>query len=65
VSALFLLGYGSLRFVAEWFREPDRFLGLLGLGLSMGQWLCLPMLVVGALIWRWSGRHSTAAVRQK
>ena len=65
VSALFLLGYGVLRFVAEWFREPDRFLGLLGLGLSMGQWLCLPMLVLGALIWRWSGRPGTAAVRQK
>ncbi len=65
VSALFLLGYGSLRFVAEWFREPDRFLGLLGLGLSMGQWLCLPMLLVGALIWRWSGRRGTATVRQK
>ena len=60
VSALFLLGYGVLRFVAEWFREPDRFLGLLGLGLSMGQWLCLPMLVLGVLIWRWSeiGRAS-------
>jgi phosphatidylglycerol:prolipoprotein diacylglycerol transferase len=63
VAALFLIGYGLLRFTAEWFREPDRFLGLLGLGLSMGQWLCLPMIVVGALIWRWSGRHGTDAVR--
>ncbi len=29
VAAAFLVGYGSLRFVAEYFREPDDFLGLL------------------------------------
>ena len=39
--------YGVLRFVAEYFREPDSFLGLLALGLSMGQWLCLPMVAAG------------------
>lgn len=47
VSGVFLIGYGTLRFVAEYFREPDSFLGLLGGGLSMGQWLCLPMIVAG------------------
>ena len=47
VSGAFLVGYGLLRFVAEWFREPDSFLGLLALGLSMGQWLCLPMVAAG------------------
>ena len=48
VSGLFLLGYGSFRFIVEFAREPDHFLGLLSLGLSMGQWLSLPMIVVGA-----------------
>jgi phosphatidylglycerol:prolipoprotein diacylglycerol transferase len=47
VSGLFLLGYGICRFLAEYAREPDAFLGLLGLGLSMGQWLCLPMILLG------------------
>lgn len=47
VSALFLIGYGSFRFLVEFTREPDSFLGLLSLGLSMGQWLSLPMIVVG------------------
>jgi phosphatidylglycerol:prolipoprotein diacylglycerol transferase len=47
ISGLFLIGYGLTRFVAEYFREPDAHLGLLALGLSMGQWLCVPMLVVG------------------
>ncbi len=42
-----LVGYGSLRFVAEYFREPDDFLGLLSLGMSMGQWLCVPMVLAG------------------
>ena len=57
VSGAFLLGYGLLRFAAEYFREPDGFLGLLALGLSMGQWLCLPMIVAGALMWAWAARR--------
>jgi phosphatidylglycerol:prolipoprotein diacylglycerol transferase len=47
VSGLFLLGYGVLRFIVEFAREPDAFLGLLGFGLSMGQWLSLPMIGMG------------------
>jgi phosphatidylglycerol:prolipoprotein diacylglycerol transferase len=53
VSGLFLAGYGVLRFIAEFFREPDSFLGLLALGLSMGQWLCLPMIAAGIALWAW------------
>ncbi len=54
VSAVFLVGYGVLRFVAEYFREPDSFLGLLALNMSMGQWLCVPMVLGGAGLWAWS-----------
>ena len=57
VSGAFLVGYGVLRFVAEVFREPDRFLGPLALGLSMGQWLCVPMVLAGAIIWLRAGAH--------
>ena len=49
-SGLFLLGYGLCRFVAEYAREPDNFLGYLTLGLTMGQWLSLPMIAVGAVM---------------
>lgn len=49
ISALFLIGYGSFRFLVEFTREPDSYLGLLSLGLSMGQWLSLPMIIAG--IW--------------
>jgi len=54
VSAVFLIGYGALRFVAEYFREPDAFLGLLSAGLSMGQWLCVPMVILGVAMLIWS-----------
>jgi len=47
VSAVFLVGYGVLRFLVEYTREPDRFLGVLAGGMSMGQWLCLPMICAG------------------
>ena len=60
ISGAFLIGYGSLRFIAEYFREPDAHLGLLSMGLSMGQWLCVPMLLAGAgLVW-WSQRKPLA-----
>jgi len=58
VSALFLIGYGSFRFIAEFGREPDSFLGLLALGLSMGQWLCIPMIAGGLWLLAWSRRAS-------
>jgi phosphatidylglycerol:prolipoprotein diacylglycerol transferase len=58
VSGAFLFGYGVFRFIAEYFREPDSFLGLLALGMSMGQWLCVPMILGGALLWAWSGRRA-------
>jgi phosphatidylglycerol:prolipoprotein diacylglycerol transferase len=57
VSAAFLVGYGAFRFVAEYFREPDDFLGLLSLGWSMGQWLSAPMVLVGLALWFWSGKQ--------
>ena len=56
VSALFLIGYGTLRFIAEFGREPDAFLGLLAFGLSMGQWLCIPMIAAGLWLLAWSRR---------
>jgi phosphatidylglycerol---prolipoprotein diacylglyceryl transferase len=61
VAAAFVFGYGVLRFVAEFFRQPDDFLGLLALGMSMGQWLCIPMIVIGAGLWVWFGRTGAPA----
>jgi phosphatidylglycerol:prolipoprotein diacylglycerol transferase len=57
VSAMFLIGYGAFRFIAEFAREPDDFLGLLALNLSMGQWLSLPMIAAGILLYLWSQKN--------
>ena len=59
VSAVFLVGYGVFRFVAEFFREPDSYLLWLQqqTGLSMGQWLCVPMVVFGIGLWLWAERR--------
>ena len=56
VSGMFLVGYGSLRFIAEFFRTPDD--GIFGLSevISMGQWLSLPMILIGVAMLVWSSR---------
>jgi phosphatidylglycerol:prolipoprotein diacylglycerol transferase len=49
-SGLFLICYGAFRFTVEFTRQPDSFLGYLALGLTMGQWLSLPMMLLGVLM---------------
>ena len=49
VSAAFLMGYGSLRFLSEFFREPDAQMGFMLLDwMTAGQLLSLPMILIGA-----------------
>jgi phosphatidylglycerol---prolipoprotein diacylglyceryl transferase len=49
LSGLFAVGYGASRFAVEFVREPDAHLtGLVASsGLSMGQWLTVPMILIG------------------
>jgi len=63
VTGLFLIGYGSLRFLVEFTREPDAHLGLLLGGLSMGQLLSLPMVAVGValMVWAYRGQNKKQA----
>ena len=49
LTGAFLVGYGMFRSFAELFREPDRHLGFIAEGLTMGQLLSLPMVLVGVL----------------
>jgi phosphatidylglycerol---prolipoprotein diacylglyceryl transferase len=64
VSAAFLIGYGIVRFAAEYFREPDSHLGTLALHMTMGQWLCVPMIIGGVLLWVWGQTHDDAPARK-
>jgi phosphatidylglycerol:prolipoprotein diacylglycerol transferase len=49
---VFTLGYGLARFTIEYFREPDQQLEEFAVrtGLSMGQWLTVPMILLGLLL---------------
>ncbi|HET6605466.1 MAG TPA: prolipoprotein diacylglyceryl transferase, partial [Rhodopila sp.] len=49
LTGAFLCGYGVARIIAEFFREPDAFLGFLPFGTTMGQVLSVPMILAG--IW--------------
>ncbi len=57
VSMVFLAGYGVFRFIAEFARQPDSQLGLLSMGLSMGQWLSVPMIVLGIIGFVYFGKR--------
>ena len=51
VSAAFLIFYGTIRFFIEFYRQPDAHIGYVALEwLSMGQLLCLPMILAGLLL---------------
>jgi phosphatidylglycerol:prolipoprotein diacylglycerol transferase len=59
VSGLFLAGYGSFRFLGEFTRNPDDgIFGLMTFGISMGQWLSLPMVLAGVALMVWAHRRA-------
>lgn len=47
VLATFIIGYGVFRFLVEFLREPDQQVGFIAGWLTMGQILCLCMVVAG------------------
>jgi phosphatidylglycerol---prolipoprotein diacylglyceryl transferase len=50
VAGAFLIGYAIFRFIAEFARQPDEFLGFLAGGTTMGQLLCVPMFILGLVL---------------
>ena len=50
MSAIFLAGYGGLRFLTEFTREPDPQIGLIFRGWTLGQLLCLVMVLFAILL---------------
>ncbi len=48
--SLYLIGYGSVRFFLEFFRQPDQQLGLVFGPFTMGQILCLIMAIGGVML---------------
>ena len=62
VSGVFMIGYGVMRFMVEFFREPDLTQGFVLLGwVTKGQVLSIPMVLVGFLILLWANKHKIVA----
>ncbi|MBW2409685.1 MAG: prolipoprotein diacylglyceryl transferase [Deltaproteobacteria bacterium] len=55
--ALYLIGYGLVRFIIEYFREPDEHLGFVFLSFSMGQVLCASMIAAGGFLYLYLWRN--------
>ncbi len=56
VAGAFLLLYGGFRFCIEFFREPDVQLGFIFEQVTMGQILCIPMMIAGLVVIGWARR---------
>ncbi len=64
VSGMFALFYGIFRFIVEFVRVPDAQLGYLAFGwVTMGQILCIPM-ILGGLLLIWWAYHSDPAAQK-
>ena len=58
LAAAFLIGYGVLRFLVEFTREPDSELGFIAFGwLTTGQLLSAALVLAGAALFAWLGRR--------
>lgn len=54
LGCLFLGGYGVARFFVEFYRQPDSQLGFISFGLSMGQLMCIAMILGALLLYKFS-----------
>ncbi|MEC4091122.1 MULTISPECIES: prolipoprotein diacylglyceryl transferase [Pseudoalteromonas] len=61
IAGLFLVGYGTFRFIVEYFREPDAHIGLYAGMISQGQILSLPMMIGGLGLMLWSHKRTSTA----
>jgi len=50
ITGVFMIGYALSRMIVEMFRQPDAHLGYLIGGTTMGQWLSMPMILVGIAV---------------
>ena len=60
--ALYLIGYGTVRFFVEFYRQPDAHLGFVLLGLSMGQVLCALMITTGVVLFVYFNQRPDSSI---
>jgi phosphatidylglycerol:prolipoprotein diacylglycerol transferase len=62
ISGVFLIGYAISRTVIEFFREPDVQIGFLAGGYTMGQVLCVPMMIGGLVAILYALKHESVRI---
>ncbi|PHS74123.1 MAG: prolipoprotein diacylglyceryl transferase [Rhodospirillaceae bacterium] len=60
ITGVFLIGYALSRMFVELFRQPDAHLGYLVGGTTMGQWLSVPMILIGLLMIKYAHKKAKA-----
>lgn len=63
VAGLFLVGYGVFRIIIEFARQPDAQLGFLTFGLTMGQILSVPMVIIGSALIAYAYKNNVKKVK--
>ena len=63
--SLFLIGYGVFRFLVEFVRKPDDFLGYLWGHMTTGQWLSIPLIAGGVIIFWWRCKKCRTNILKK
>jgi phosphatidylglycerol---prolipoprotein diacylglyceryl transferase len=64
LAALFLAGYGVIRFAVEYTRQPDEQLGFIALGwVTMGQALSALLVVFGVVLWVFARKQTHSPAR--
>lgn len=63
LTACFLTWYGALRFLVEFFRQPDWQLGFVFGPLTMGQLLSIPMVCIGICLWYFNAKKAKNNVK--
>ncbi|NNE50174.1 MAG: prolipoprotein diacylglyceryl transferase, partial [Altererythrobacter sp.] len=63
LTGIFVTGISAARFVNEFFREPDEHLAdrVVETGLSQGQWLTIPLILLGLIVILYAMRRSPLA----
>ncbi len=56
LSGLFLIFYSTFRIIVEFYRQPDIHIGLFAEIFTMGQILCIPMLLIGIYLIYYSNK---------
>ena len=64
LTAAFLVFYGAIRFILEYYREPDKDIFFVAETWTLGQWYSLPMVIIGMLLFVWLRKKNRDTLKQ-